>query len=42
MKSLYESLFDVDDNIDNMEASLLIGGSYNIDVEGIRLYEGID
>ena len=39
MKSLYESLFDVDDNINNMESSLLIGGYYDIDVDGIRLYE---
>ena len=39
MKSLYESLFDIDDNIDNVEASLLIGGSYDIDVDDIRLYE---
>ena len=39
MKSLYESLFDIDDNIDNMESALLIGGNYDIDVDGIRLYE---
>jgi hypothetical protein len=39
MKSLYESLFDVEDNIENMESSLLIGGKYDIDVDGIRLYE---
>ena len=39
LKDILEGIFDVDDNIDNMEASLLIGGSYDIDVEGIRLYE---
>ena len=39
MKSLYESLFDVEDNIDNVESSLLIGGKYDINVEDIRFFE---
>lgn len=35
MKSLYESIFDIDDNIENVDSSLLIGGRYYIDIEGI-------
>ena len=39
LKDILEGIFDVDDNIDNMESSLLIGGNYDIDIDGIRLYE---
>lgn len=35
MKSLYESIMDVDDNIENVDSSLLIGGYYYIDVKDI-------
>ena len=36
MTSLYESLFDVDDNIDNVDRVHLIGEEYEIDVNDIR------
>lgn len=36
MKSLYESIMDVDDNIENMDSNLLIGGHYYIDINGIK------
>ena len=36
MTSLYESLFDVDDNIDNVDRVHLIGEEYKIDVNDIR------
>ena len=36
MKSLYESLFDVDDNINNVDRVHLIGEEYEIDVRDIR------
>ena len=36
MKSLYESIMDVDDNIENIDSSLLIGGHYYIDIKDIR------
>lgn len=36
MKSLYESIMDVDDNIENVDSSLLIGGHYYIDINGIK------
>lgn len=39
MTSLYESLFDVDDNIDEIDKSLLIGGQYDIDVKNINYFE---
>lgn len=36
MKSLYESIMNVDDNIENIDSSLLIGGHYYIDIKDIR------
>ena len=36
MKSLYESLFDIDDNIENVDRVHLIGEEYEIDVNDIR------
>ena len=36
MTSLYESLFDVDDNIDNVDRVHLIGEEYEIDARYIR------
>lgn len=36
MKSLYESIIDVDDNIENMDSNLLIGGHYYIDIRDIK------
>ena len=36
MTSLYESLFDIDDNIDNVDRVHLIGEEYKIDVNDIR------
>ena len=36
MKRLYESIMDVDDSIENIDSSLLIGGHYYIDIKDIR------
>lgn len=36
MKTLYESIFDIDDNIDNLERVHLIGEEYEIDMSDIR------
>ena len=36
MKSLYESLFDIDDNIEKVDRVHLIGEEYEIDVRDIR------
>jgi hypothetical protein len=36
MRSLYESLFDVEDNIDNVDRVHLIGEEYEIDIKDVR------
>ena len=36
MKSLYESIMDVDDSIENVDSNLLIGGHYYIDINDIK------
>lgn len=33
-----EGIFDIDDNIDSIEESLLIGGQYDIDVKNIKYF----
>lgn len=36
MRGLYESLFDVEDNIDNVDRVHLIGEEYEIDIKDVR------
>ena len=42
MKSLYESIMDVDNNIDNLDKSILIGGHYEFDSINWKLNEPIE
>ena len=36
MKTLYESIMDVDKNVDDLDKNILIGGHYYIDLGGIK------
>ena len=38
MRSLYESIFDIDDNIENVDRLKLIGDEWKINIEALRCY----